>query len=140
MSVYLDAPVLMSIIASDANSEKAGRWYGGVTASVIVSDLANLEVCAVISREHRAKRFSRAAAEKALSDFDALRAASDRLCPGPQDYALADRLIRDFESKLMAADALHLASAKNVAAGLATFDVRLADAARKHGVEVIELA
>ena len=138
MIVYMDASVLMSIIVSDANSNKVSRWYGRVTGSVIISDLANLEVCAVISREHRAKRFSRAVAEKALSDFDALRAASDHLNHGAQEYALADRFIRDFDSKLMAADALHLASAKSVAAAIATFDARLVNAARKYRVEAIE--
>jgi len=134
--VYLDTSVLLSIVARDANSEKAGAWYEGLQASVIISDLADLEVCAVISRELRAKRFSRAVADRALSDFDSLRATSERSAPDAQDFALADRLVRDEALKLFAADALHLASAKNGGARLATFDLRLAEAARMAGVEL----
>ena len=103
---------------------------------MIISDLANLEVCAVVSRELRAKRFTRAAADKALADFDSLRAASERLTPGAQDFALADQLVRDYATKLSAPDALHLAAAKNAGARLATLDARLAEAARMQGVEL----
>ncbi len=136
MIVYLDASVLVSIVTLDVNSEKAGRWYDGLVAPVIISDLANLEVCAVISWEFRARRFSRASADKAYSDFDALRAASEPLSHTGQDFAIADRLVRDYSTKLSAPDALHLASAKNAGAVLATFDARLAEAARRQGVEV----
>lgn len=136
MIVYLDTSVLLSIVALDSNSDKAGRWYQGLQASAIISDLADLEVCAVVSRELRAKRFSRSVADRALSDFDALRATSERSTPDAQDFALADRLVRDYSTKLAAADALHLASAKNSGARLATFDVRLAEAARTAGVEL----
>ena len=139
MIVYLDASVLLSIVALDANSARAGRWYEGVDATAIVSDLANLEVCAVVSREIRAKRFSRAAADKVLADFDALRAASESWTADAQDFALADRFVRDLATKLAAADALHLAAAKNAGAQLATFDRRLADAARLQGVELAGL-
>jgi hypothetical protein len=134
--VYLDTSVLMSIVTLDANSEAASRWYENLQASVIISDLANLEVCAVVSRELGAKRFTRAVADKALADFDSLRAASERLTPGAQDFALADQLVRDDATKLSAPDALHLAAAKNAGATLATFDARLAEAARAKGVEM----
>jgi uncharacterized protein len=138
--VYLDTSVLVSIVILDANSEKTGRWYDGLVASVIISDLANLEVCAVISREFRARRFTRASADKAFSDFDALRAASESLSHNAQDFAIADRLVRDYSTKLSAPDALHLASAKNAGATLATLDARLAAAARGQGVAMAELA
>jgi predicted nucleic acid-binding protein len=137
--VYLDTSVVLSIVALDSNSDKAGAWYESLQAAVVISDLADLEVCAVISRELRAKRFTRAAADKALADFDSLRAASERLTPGAQDFALADQLVRDYATKLSAPDALHLAAARNAGARLATFDVRLAEAARAQEVDVVEL-
>jgi predicted nucleic acid-binding protein len=136
--VYFDASMIVSIITFDANSARAGRWYEGVYEPVIISDLANLEVCAVISRELRSKRFSRASADKARSDFDALRATSERWSHGAQDFALADRFVRDYSTRLPAPDALHLASAKNASAASATFDERLAEAARAQGVEAPE--
>jgi uncharacterized protein len=136
--IYLDASVLLSIVLLDANSERAGRWWDSIEESTVVSDLANLEVCAVVTREYRAQRFSRSVAEGALADFDSIRAASERLTPDAQDFGFADRLVRDLATKLAAADALHLATAKNAGATLATFDTRLAEAARMQGVGVVE--
>ena len=50
-----------------------------------------------------------------------------------------DALCANFSTKLAAADALHLASAKNAGATLATLDVRLAEAARGQGLALAEL-
>jgi uncharacterized protein len=137
--VYLDASVIVSIITFDANSERAGLFYGGLQALVLISDLANLEVCAVVSRELRSKRFSISYADRALSDFDAMRVTSERWSHGAQDFMLADRFVRDYSTKLSAPDALHLAATKNAGAALATFDLRLARVARTYGVEVAGL-
>jgi len=137
--IYFDASVLVSMIMVDANSPSVGRWYESLSASVIISDLANLEVSAVISREFRTRRYTRTQADKAVGEFDALRAQSDRMAQGPRDFALAELLVRDYSTKLSAPDALHLASAKNAGAMLATFDARLANAARAQGVEVARL-
>jgi uncharacterized protein len=139
VTIYFDASVLVSMIVADANSSRAGRWYMSLQASVIISDLANLEVSAVISRQFRTKRYTRAQADRALGDFEALRAQSDRMSHHPRDFSLAELLIRDYSAKLSAPDALHLASAKNAGAALATFDARLAEAARAQGVEVAGL-
>ncbi|HLX97338.1 MAG TPA: hypothetical protein VKR62_01470 [Roseiarcus sp.] len=65
-----------------------------------------------------------------------MRANFERLTHGAADFLLAERIVRDFATKLAAADALRLASAKNAGATLATFDVRLAEAGRAQGVEV----
>ncbi|MGO9423084.1 type II toxin-antitoxin system VapC family toxin [Roseiarcus sp.] len=137
--IYLDASVLMSLLVADAHTEKAGGWYSGLTATVIVSDLANLEVSAVLSRHLRVGRLTHGGVEGALLDFDAMRADCERLSHGAADFLLAQRVVRDFSTKLAAADALHLASAKNAGAALATLDARLAEAARRQGVEVTEL-
>lgn len=123
------------MIIVDVNSPSVGRWYESLNASVIISDLANLEVSAVISREFRMRRYTRAQADKAVGEFDALRAHSDRMAHRPRDFDLAELLIRDYSTKLSAPDALHLASAKNAGAVLATLDPTLADAARAQGVE-----
>jgi predicted nucleic acid-binding protein len=48
-------------------------------------------------------------------------------------------LVRNFSTQLTAPDALHLASAKNAGATLATLDVRLAEVARGQGLELAEL-
>jgi predicted nucleic acid-binding protein len=129
----------MSLLVADTHTEKASAWYSGLSAAVVISDLANLEVSAVLSRHLRVGRLTEVGVESALLDFDAMRANCERLSHGPADFLLAERMVRDFSTKLAAADALHLASAKNAGATLATLDARLAAAARTHGVGVPEL-
>jgi len=137
--IYLDASVLVPLLVADAHTTRAVAWYSKLNAALIVSDLANLEVSAVAPRDQRRGRLTQEAAENALTDFDAIRANCDRWNHGAADFLLAQRLVRDFPNKLAAADALHLASAKNAGATLATLDARLADAARMKGVDVVEI-
>jgi predicted nucleic acid-binding protein len=111
----------------------------GLSATVVISDFANLEVNAVLSHHLRVRRLTQGEVEDALLDFDAMRADCERLTHGAADFLLAQRLVRDFSTKLAAADALHLASAKNANAALATFDARLAEAARGHCVTLVDL-
>jgi predicted nucleic acid-binding protein len=106
---------------------------------LIVSDLVRLEFAAVVSRAVRMGRFDVEAAARALLGFDEFREASLPMSHARDDFELAEKLVRDFGTKLSAPDALHLASARNSGAALATFDVRLADAARTQGVEVAGL-
>lgn len=91
---------------------------------------------AALSRDLQVGRLTEDAIVQALLDFDALRANSERLNHNAADFLPAERIVRDFSTKLAAADALHLASAKNAGATLATFDARLAEAARTQDVEV----
>jgi uncharacterized protein len=137
--IYFDASVLLPLLIADAHTEKASAWYSGLSATVVVSDFANLEVNAVLSRHLRVARLTQSEVENALLDFDAMRANCERLSHGPSDFLLAERLVRDFSTKLAAADALHLASAKNAGAALATFDARLAEAANGQGVALADL-
>jgi len=137
--IYFDASVLLPLLIADAHTEKASAWYSGLSATVVVSDFANLEVNAVLSRHLRVGRLTQGEVENALLDFDAMRANCERLSHGPSDFLLAERFVRDFSTKLAAADALHLASAKNAGAALATFDARLAEAANGQGVALVEL-
>ncbi len=137
--IYLDASVLLSLLVADANTDKASAWYSGVSATVVVSDLANLEVSAVLSRHLRVGRLTQGGVESALLDFDAMRANCEPLSHGAADFLLAARIVRDFSTKLVAADALHLASAINAGAKLASFDQRLIEAAQMRGAEVVPL-
>ena len=101
-----------------------------------VSDLVNLEVCAVVSRNFRTGQLTKSQVEGALLDLDAFRASCERLNHTVDDFLLAERVVRDLATKLAAADALHLASATNAGAELATFDMRLAEAAKGAGMKL----
>jgi predicted nucleic acid-binding protein len=135
----LDASVVVSLLIVDAHSEKVDRWFETLDATVYISDLAALETAAVLSRLYRVYNWSPAVVERLLLDLDTLKASSKRSLHDPSNFALAETFVRDVTTKLAAADALHLATAKADGASLATFDVRLADAARAKGVEVADI-
>ncbi|MGO9743327.1 MAG: type II toxin-antitoxin system VapC family toxin [Roseiarcus sp.] len=133
--IYLDASLLLSLLVADGHTERAHAWLSAVDETLAVSDLANLEVSAVRSRDPRTGQLTPDAVEAALIDFDALRAACERLSHSVGDFLLAEHIVRDFSLKLTAPDAPHLASATHADARLATFDERLAAAARMRGIE-----
>lgn len=138
MSFYLDANVLLSLFAADAHSTKADAWIDGDPGELFVSDFARVEFAAVMSRRLRAKAMSATVALETLSDFDVW---TGRMAwpieTGAADMALAERLVRDFATKLSGPDALHLALSSNRGLRLVTFDERLAGAARMHGAAVV---
>jgi uncharacterized protein len=137
--IYLDASVLIPLLLTDAHTQRAVDWYSNGNETLIISDLASLEVSAVVLRDLRKGRLADKVAENALLDFDAMRANCERRTHDAGDFLLAQRLARDVSTKLAAADALHLASAKNAGATLATLDARLAEAARGQGVALADL-
>ena len=136
MTVYADTSVIAAVVFEEPASEAAREWFRRTTQRIIVSDLARLEFAAVVSRAVRTGRFNDGQAARAFASFDEFRAASLATSHGRSDFEFAEKLVRDFATKLSAPDALHLASAKNAGAALATFDARLAEAARAQSVEV----
>jgi hypothetical protein len=96
--VGLDASVLIPVLVADAHTTRAVAWYSNLNATLIVSDLANLEVSAVVSRDLCKGRLTQDAAENALQDFDAMRANCERLSHGAADFLLAERIVRDLST------------------------------------------
>jgi predicted nucleic acid-binding protein len=139
VTTYVDTSVLATAIFEEPRSAAARDWLRRTRDRIIVSDLSGLEFAAVVSRAVRMGRFDTDAAARAPASFDEIRADSLPQSHGRGEFELAERLIRDFATKLAAADALHLASAKNAGATLATFDARLDEAARAQGLAVAEL-
>jgi predicted nucleic acid-binding protein len=129
VTVYLDTSVIIALIADEPASESVRNWFRSSTDRVILSDLVRLEFSAFISRAVRSNRFDTAQAAAALGSFDELRRVCDALEHTPGDFSRADDLIREFSTKLAAADALHLASALAANVSLLTLDGRLRDAA-----------
>jgi predicted nucleic acid-binding protein len=64
--IYLDASVLLPGLAADTHSSRIVAWYSDLGATLIVSDLANPEASAVLSRRARLGRLSQSAVENAL--------------------------------------------------------------------------
>jgi len=104
---------------------------------MIVSDLVRLEFSAFVSRAVRTKRFDSDQAALALKSFDKLHKSCDSLEHTLRDFSRADELIREFATKLGAADALHPASVLAADISLLTLDTRLQDAARSKAIAAI---
>lgn len=138
MSFYLDANVLVALFVADVHSASADAWVDAGAGELFVSDFARIEFAAVLSRQVRVEAMSETAAREALSDFDEWTARMTLpVETGARDMNLADRLARDFATKLSGPDALHLALSANRDHQLVTFDMRLAEAARRRGARVV---
>lgn len=138
MSAYLDANVLVSAFHRDVNSDLAYEILRRQVDPVVVSDVAAAEFVAVFGRLARMRRMAEVDARNAISDFDLWHSqAPTRVTTDAADVAVADRFLRRMDLNLRLPDALHIAIAQRVGVPLATFDLRMAEAARALGVEVI---
>lgn len=137
MIFYFDTSFLVPIIADEARSEYARKWWRNSNGDSIISDLACLEFSAVVSRWVRMGSVMEPDARGLLADFDLLRDACLTHALGSADTNRAEELLRDFSTKLAAPDALHLAAALDLDAVLVTFDERLAEAANSCGGKVV---
>ncbi len=140
MTTYVDTSILAAAIFEEPRSAAARDWFRRMSEHVIVSQLAGLEFAAVVSRALRTRRFDNDAAARALMSFDELRAASLPLHHGRSDFELAERIVRDFSTKLAAADALHVARKREKPGAVRELvDARLAEAAaRGQGVALAD--
>lgn len=137
MNYYLDTSVLVALILPDAHSQNADAWLKKVNPTLVTSDFCTIEFAAVVSRRVRMNNLSVPTANLALRTLDGWLARTAQVVPcAPHHMALAAALVRDFPTKLMAPDAIHLAVTKILGATIATFDSRLAEAAQRHAVAI----
>lgn len=137
MSVYLDASVLMPTLVQEPATVGVKAYLVSIGHELLVSDFAAAEVASALSRLVRMGLLDGADAAARLGDFEIWRAAT----ASPVDIHAADArlayaLVRRFDLRLRAPDALHLAIARRLDANLVTLDRRLADAAAALGVAV----
>ncbi len=130
MSVYLDASVLLPIIIVESGSPAIDQFIRSVSSGLLVSEFAVAEVSSALSRLTRTGALAPEDAHAKLADFDIWRAAEAQLIDiEGSDVRLAGVLVRRFELKLRAPDALHLAISRRLDAPLITMDRKLAQAA-----------
>ena len=137
MSVYLDASILVALFTSDALTARADNFLRKNPAVLIVSDFAAAEFSSVIARHVRTKDITKDDARLVFSNFDTWTARTTQRAPiGTADIIAAEVLLRRFELALRTPDALNIAMAQRMGAMLATFDSKMAAAARTIGTEV----
>ena len=137
MSVYLDASILVALFTSDALTERADNFLRKNPSVLIVSDFAAAEFSSVIARHVRTKDINKDDAWLVFSNFDTWTARTTHRAPmSTADIIAAEALLRRFELTLRTPDALNIAMAQRMGAMLATFDIKMASAARTIGTEV----
>ena len=137
MSVYLDASILVALFTSDALTARADTFLRKNPSVLIVSDFAAAEFSSVIARHVRTKDITKDNARLVFSNFDTWTARTTQRAPiGTADIIAAEVLLRRFDLALRTPDALNIATAQRMGAMLATFDSKMAAAARAIGTEV----
>jgi hypothetical protein len=134
--IYLDTSVIVPLFLSEPRSRDSERVCA--SDAIIVSELATAELSSALGLAVRSKRLPGDVAQSILSLFDAwmpVHAAAAEVLG--DDFAVATVLLRRFDLALRTPDALHLAIASRLGATLATFDRRMAVAARALGVGAI---
>ncbi|MDO9295884.1 type II toxin-antitoxin system VapC family toxin [Bradyrhizobium sp.] len=138
MSHYLDTSVVVALLLQDAHSSRTDTWLIREKPTILASDFCAVEFAAVVSRRVRMNRLTAETANLAFRRFDEWLSRNVQIVRcAPEHMAAAGQIVRDFTSKLSAPDAIHLAITRHSGATLATFDDRLAEAARWHAVPVM---
>jgi predicted nucleic acid-binding protein len=138
--VYLDTSVLVSLFVREVHSAPVRAWFGGQVPDTLCSSLwTRTELAAALGAKVRSGLLAAQNARAVLAVYDNLtRRSVTILVPMPADFALATRLVENFESSLRAPDALHLAIAQNNGVtDLATGDKVLAEAAAAVGLNPV---
>jgi predicted nucleic acid-binding protein len=138
--VYVDASALAKLYVPEAESDLLDAFLRG-RKDLMTSELSITEVLSAVARR---KREGELDSERAGQIRDALLADAKsfrRLDLSPALHRQAERLLLSSEKiPLRTLDALHIALAfSGGAQQLATFDIRMAEAAELHGLQIVSL-
>lgn len=135
MSLYLDASVLVSMFTADALTARADRYLRAHSPVLVVADFAAAEFASAIARRVRMRELKHNEAQSAFANFDAwLGRGATRIETNAADIAAAERYLRRLDLTLRTPDALNIATAERLGTELATFDTKMAAAARALGL------
>lgn len=127
MAVYVDTSALVKLVVREPESDALAAWAATATTQAVSSDLARTELVSAVRRSHPEQ------AERARDVLDSVTL----LALTPEILESAGRVE---PVELRSLDAVHLAAALVLGDDLdaiVTYDERLAEAARSHGVHVL---
>ena len=139
--IYIDSSALAKIYVPEADSEQLDAFLRG-RQDLMISELCITEVISAAARRKREgllnSRQVKEIHERILADAEAGYYA--RLDISPSIHRDAERFLLSTESvALRSLDALHVALAlSGRAQRIITFDLRTADAAVLHGLEIVQ--
>jgi predicted nucleic acid-binding protein len=138
LGTYFDTSFLVGLfVDSDAFARTAKRLYIDADDPFVVSDFVAAEFASVIARLVRMGLVPENEARAIFNRFDAWRArAAKAENVASEDVRVAAETIRRLDLNIRAPDAINLAIARRLGAGIATFDSRMAENARTLGLAI----
>lgn len=141
MSDYIDASALAAIVLREPASGAVDDLVRNRRDTLFVSDFCLAECTSALATFARRKNWSQAQTEALWPELDGWVAVTARSAPTEaEDVARAISIVRRFDLKLRAPDAIHVATAERLEARLITLDQGLARAAAALGLACINPA
>jgi uncharacterized protein len=138
LSWYLDASVIVPLFVKEGASDAVQNLLQSANDDFIVSSFAKAEVASALSRRVRKKEISPEEADIWLGNLDEwLDTDATQLAVENHDILSAGEIVRNYQTKLLTPDAIHLAVCQRMDLTLVTLDKRLAEAAGVLGVGVM---
>lgn len=136
--IYVDTSLLLPVYVPEARSGEANSVLK-TSSPIVVSDLTVAEFYVGLARKVKSGTLtdSQMVATRAVFEAHLGEGLLQRLALRPSHSEAAGDLASKSTIMLRTLDALHLAVAVGLEAPIATFDGRLADAARALGFEVV---
>ena len=112
---YFDTSFLVPLVLPEETSDPIARFFADMASEdLAVSHWMRVEFSSLLAREVRMGELKPEAAREVDARFQAMIDESFAvLLPNSDDYDLAKKYLRRFETRLRAGDALHLAIAGN---------------------------
>ncbi|MFL5115015.1 MAG: type II toxin-antitoxin system VapC family toxin [Microvirga sp.] len=140
MSVYLDASILVALFTPDTLSARVDANFRSTADAAVVGDFAAAEFASAVARKVRTGELTEMNARAVFSEFDEWVARLGAMAEvRSADLVMAARFLRRLDLNLRAPDALNIAVAQRLGIAIATFDQRMAVAARRLGVPTARL-
>jgi uncharacterized protein len=136
--IYVDTSLLLPVYVLEERSEEANRILE-TSSSIIISDLTFAEFHVGLARKVKLGTLSapQSGAAQAALESHLREGLLQRVALRSAHYEAAGHMASKASVMLRTLDALHVAVAAGLGAQVATFDGRLADAARDLGFEVL---
>lgn len=130
MTLYLDASVLVALVAKEPGATSVTAVLGVAERPLIASDFAVAETSAALARLLRIGARTAGQLEEAFTRLDGwIDAATSLRTVTSTDVAEANLLVRNPDLALRAPDAIHIAAAARLGAVLVTLDKGMTRAA-----------
>lgn len=136
--IYADTSVLVAALVAEDNTDRVQAWLASMPPMmIVVSGWTSVEVSSALARKARMGELDDILHRDALATWQAMFAGMlVQSAITTAHFDAAAQLVDRYRNGIRPGDALHLAIASDQQFRFATFDLRLAEAARGMGIMV----